>query len=151
VASPKFGLWWVLWIQVCLWLILTPKCSNYSLMNLLFGLCRSVWVSDYLWFFHCHPEAPTCPSTFKVLQVRERAPTPYISTIFTLNSHLNLSRSLGAPHERCKQNKSNWRDLMKQSRCNGNHQVRGQKCLMTIHTSHHDIRIVLWYPSTLWC
>jgi hypothetical protein len=25
VVSPKSGLWWVLWIRVCLWLILAPK------------------------------------------------------------------------------------------------------------------------------
>jgi hypothetical protein len=32
VASPKFGLWWVLWIRVCLWFVLAPKvlqlCTN---------------------------------------------------------------------------------------------------------------------------
>jgi hypothetical protein len=31
VASPKSGLWWVLWIRVCPWLVLTPKvlkCTN---------------------------------------------------------------------------------------------------------------------------
>jgi hypothetical protein len=25
VASPKSRSWWVLWVQVCLWLVLTPK------------------------------------------------------------------------------------------------------------------------------
>jgi hypothetical protein len=25
VASPKFGLWWVLWVHVCLWLVYAPK------------------------------------------------------------------------------------------------------------------------------
>jgi hypothetical protein len=38
---PKFRLWWILW--VC-----APKCSNYALTNLLFGLCRSVWIIDLL-------------------------------------------------------------------------------------------------------
>ncbi len=32
VASPKFGLWWVLWVWVCPWLVLAPKvfklCTN---------------------------------------------------------------------------------------------------------------------------
>jgi hypothetical protein len=45
-----------------------------------------------------HPRAPMRPSTPKVLQARECAPTPYSSVVFTLNSHLNLSRSLGARH-----------------------------------------------------
>jgi len=42
-----------------------------------------------------HPEAPTCPCTPEVLQAKGRAPTPYPSDIFTLDSHLSLSRSLG--------------------------------------------------------
>jgi hypothetical protein len=32
VASPKFGLWWVLWVRICPWLIRVPKvfqlCTN---------------------------------------------------------------------------------------------------------------------------
>jgi hypothetical protein len=46
VASPKSRLWWVLWIHVYLWFIHSPKCSNYALTDLLFGLCRFVWVID---------------------------------------------------------------------------------------------------------
>ncbi len=48
VVSPKSGLWWVLWICVCSWLVHAPKCSNYILTNLLFSLCRSVWVIELL-------------------------------------------------------------------------------------------------------
>jgi hypothetical protein len=48
VASPKFGPWWVLWVHVCSWLICAPKCCNYALSNLLFGLCRFVWVIEVL-------------------------------------------------------------------------------------------------------
>jgi hypothetical protein len=46
VVSLKSGLWWVLWVHVCPWFIDAPKCSNYALTNLLFGLCRSVWISE---------------------------------------------------------------------------------------------------------
>jgi hypothetical protein len=42
-----------------------------------------------------HPGAPTHPSTPKVLQAKECALTPYSFVIFTLDSHLSLSRSLG--------------------------------------------------------
>jgi hypothetical protein len=45
-----------------------------------------------------HPEAPTHPFILKVLRTRERAPTPEPSTVFTLDSHLSLSKSLGACH-----------------------------------------------------
>jgi hypothetical protein len=47
VASPKSGLWWVLWVHVCPWLVHAPKCSNYTPTNL-FGLCKSVWVIEVL-------------------------------------------------------------------------------------------------------
>ncbi len=48
VASPKFGSWWVLWVHVCLWFIRALKCSNYALTNLLFSLCRPVWIIELL-------------------------------------------------------------------------------------------------------
>jgi len=44
VASPKSRPWWILWVHVCMWLICAPKCSNYTLTNLLFGFCMFVWV-----------------------------------------------------------------------------------------------------------
>ncbi len=47
-GSPKSKLWWLLWVHVCLWLICAPKCFDYALTNLLFGLCRSIWVSELL-------------------------------------------------------------------------------------------------------
>jgi hypothetical protein len=37
VASPKSKLWWVLWVHVYPWRIRAPKCSNYTITNLLFG------------------------------------------------------------------------------------------------------------------
>jgi hypothetical protein len=48
LASPKFGPWWVLWVRVCSWFIHAQKCYNYALTNLLFGLCRSVWMIKLL-------------------------------------------------------------------------------------------------------
>jgi len=48
VASPKSRPWWVLWICVCSWFVHAPKCFNYALTNLLFGLCMSVWVIKLL-------------------------------------------------------------------------------------------------------
>jgi hypothetical protein len=72
------------------------KRSNYSLTNLLFGLCMSVWIIDPLvTHLSPHPRAPTRPFTPEVLQIREHTSTPYPSVFFTLGSRLNLSRSLG--------------------------------------------------------
>jgi hypothetical protein len=60
------------------------KCSNYALTNLLFSLCRSVRVIDLLVILRSpHPEAPTHPSTPKVLRTRERTPTFYPFVVFT--------------------------------------------------------------------
>jgi hypothetical protein len=96
VASPKFRLWWVLWIRVCLWFVMHQKCFNYALTKLLFGLCKSVWVIELLVILsNPHLGVPTCPSTLKVLWARECASTSYPFVVFTLNSHLTLSRSLG--------------------------------------------------------
>jgi hypothetical protein len=64
------------------------KCSNYRLTNLLFGLCKSVWVIDLLVTFPSpHPIASTCPSTTKVLRAKERALTLYLFIVFTFWIH----------------------------------------------------------------
>jgi hypothetical protein len=51
VASPKSGLWWVLWIRVCPWFVLTPKvlqlCINQLVVWFCVGLCE--------WLSVCHP------------------------------------------------------------------------------------------------
>jgi len=43
---PKSGPWWVLWIQVCLWLVLAPKVFKLCTNHLVLVLCRPVWVVD---------------------------------------------------------------------------------------------------------
>jgi hypothetical protein len=48
VASPKSGPWWVLWIQVCSWLVLALKvlqrCTNQLVGWFCAGQCK--WISD---------------------------------------------------------------------------------------------------------
>jgi hypothetical protein len=41
-----------------------------------------------------HPRALAHPSTPEVLRAKKRAPTLYPFDVFTLGSHLNVSRSL---------------------------------------------------------
>jgi hypothetical protein len=73
------------------------KCSNYAVFNLLFGLSRSMWIIELLVnLFSPYPGIPTCPSTPEVLPMKECALIPYSFVVFTLDSHLSLSRSLGA-------------------------------------------------------
>jgi hypothetical protein len=49
------------------------KCSNYALINLLFDLCRSMWIID-LFVIHLnpHPRTPALPSTPEMLRAKER-------------------------------------------------------------------------------
>jgi hypothetical protein len=35
VDSPKFGLWWVLWVCVCPWFVLTPKAFKLCINQLI--------------------------------------------------------------------------------------------------------------------
>jgi hypothetical protein len=49
-------------------------------------------------YFSLHPGAPTCFFTPEMLRAKEHAPIPYYYVIFTLDSHLKLSRSLGVRH-----------------------------------------------------
>jgi hypothetical protein len=72
------------------------KCSNYALINLLFGLCMFVWIIDPLFIRpNSHPRAPTRPSTPEALQTRERTPTSYPSTIFTFGLTFESIKELG--------------------------------------------------------
>jgi hypothetical protein len=78
------------------------KCFNYALTNLLFGFYTSIWIIDSLVIPSSpHPEAPTRPFTPEVLRTKERTPTLYPSVAFTLNTKLNLSRSLRVHHLMC--------------------------------------------------
>jgi hypothetical protein len=66
-------------------LSMRQKCSKYTLTNLLFSLCRSVWVIELLVnLLSPHLGVPTHPSTPKVLQAKERPPIPSPSIVFTL-------------------------------------------------------------------
>jgi hypothetical protein len=97
-ASPKSEPWWVLWNCVCPWTSMHQKCSNYALTNLLFGLCRSVWIIDLLVTLPSpHPIILTCPSTPppKVLWTREHAPTPYPSSVFTFRFVVQSTKEFG--------------------------------------------------------
>jgi hypothetical protein len=43
VVSPKSGLWWVLWVRVCPWLVLAPKMFQLCTNQLVFWFCASPW------------------------------------------------------------------------------------------------------------
>jgi hypothetical protein len=75
------------------------RCCNYALTNLLFGLCKFVWIIDLLVTLPSpYPRAPPCPSTLEVLRTRECTPTLHSSVMFTLDSHLSPLKSLRVCH-----------------------------------------------------
>jgi hypothetical protein len=99
VASPKSGPWWVLWVRVCPWFVRAPKCSNYALTNLLFILCRLMWISELLVIFPSSilelQHTPLPPKCFKL------GSSPQLHFLLLsslLESQLNPSRSLGVRH-----------------------------------------------------
>jgi hypothetical protein len=72
------------------------KCFNYTLTNLLFGLCRSMWIIDSL--VTCpspHPKAPTHPFTPKVVWAKERGQTPCPFVIFTFGFIVEYIQEFG--------------------------------------------------------
>jgi len=96
VASPKSGPWWVLWVCVCPWFVRAPKCSSYTLTNLLFDLCRFVWVINLLINLPSpRPRAPTRPFTFEMMRMKVRTPTPSPSAIFTFGFTIESIEELG--------------------------------------------------------
>ncbi len=61
------------------------KCLDYALTNLLFGLCKSMWIIDpFITHFNLHPGVPTHPNTLEMLQIRGRTPIPFFSHCFHL-------------------------------------------------------------------
>ncbi len=96
VASPKFKPWWVLWVHVCPWFVSAPKCSNYALTNVLFTLCKFVWIINSLVICpspHC--KAPARPSTPKVLRTKKRALSLTSFVIFTFGFAFESIKEFG--------------------------------------------------------
>ncbi len=59
------------------------KCSNYALINLLFSLCRSIWIIDLSFVLVLIPELQHAHLTFEVLQIKECTPTPFSFIVST--------------------------------------------------------------------
>jgi hypothetical protein len=54
------------------------KCSSYALTNLLFGLCKFMWVIElFINLPSPHPGTPICPSTPEVLRTKKHAPLSF--------------------------------------------------------------------------
>ncbi len=75
---------------------LHQKCSNYALINLLFGLCKSVWIIDSL-ITHPSPyhKALARPSTPDLLRTMERTPIHCPFVIFTFGFVIESIKEFG--------------------------------------------------------
>jgi hypothetical protein len=80
------------------------KCSNYALTNLLFGLCKSIWITDPLIILlGPHHRAPTCLSYPEVLRTRELISIHFSSIIFICRFTFEAFKEFGGalhPHYR---------------------------------------------------
>jgi hypothetical protein len=96
VASPKSKPWWILWVRVCAWFVFVhQECYNYTLTNLVFGLCKLVWIVDLLVIIYSfYPITPTHPSYPKMLQVGEHIPTFFFFHCFHLRIHIWVLRGV---------------------------------------------------------
>ncbi len=80
----------------CPWFVLTPKVLELCTNHFVLILCRSVWVSEACHFVLIPSWSSSMPlSPSIVLQVREHAPTPCPSTIFSLGPTFEPLKKLG--------------------------------------------------------
>jgi hypothetical protein len=95
VASRKSKLWWVLWIRVYSWQIRAPKCSNYVLTNLLFSLCKFVWIIEL--FVNLPSPIPKLQQALYPWSVVNQGPCPIPSpsVIFTFGLTFESFKELG--------------------------------------------------------
>jgi len=99
VISPKSRPWWVLWVRVCPWFVCAPKCFNYTLTNLLFGLCRFVWVIEL--FINLPSPISELQHTLLPPKCCKLGSAPQLLLFplsSPLDSQLSPSRSLGVHH-----------------------------------------------------
>jgi len=71
---------WILWVCVCSWFVRAPKCSNCTLTNLLFDLCRSLWLNCLLILLVPFWSSST-PFYLEVMRAKERTSTPSTSNV----------------------------------------------------------------------
>ncbi len=88
VASPKFGLWWVLWIRGCSWLVLTPKMLQQGINQLVVWFCAGSceWISCLSFLLVPSWSSNTTLYPQKCCEPRSMPSTPNFSVVFILNS-----------------------------------------------------------------
>jgi hypothetical protein len=78
VASPEFGSWWILWVQGCPWVVLTPKVLQPCANQLVCWFCEGLreWVNCLSLFLV--PSRSFSKSLYpsKVLRAKEHASSP---------------------------------------------------------------------------
>jgi hypothetical protein len=95
VASLKSRPWWVLWVRVCPWLVCAPKCSNYALTNLLFGLCKSKWVIELLINLSSPFQSSNTPFYPQSVASQGVCPNSFSSYCFTFGLEVYSVKELG--------------------------------------------------------
>jgi hypothetical protein len=76
------------------------KCSNYALTNLLFGLCRSIWIIDPL-IIRSNPHFEALAHPFYPSKWCEQGSVPNSFRCIPFETHMSLSRGFGVCRHRC--------------------------------------------------
>jgi hypothetical protein len=88
VASPKSEPWWILWVQVCSWLVLAPKVFKLCTNQLVVWFC--VDSCEWLMLIILHssiPELQHAPLPLKMLRAKEHALT-FCYSVVSLQTHI---------------------------------------------------------------
>jgi hypothetical protein len=97
VASPKSEPWWILWVCVCPWLVLTPKTFKLRTNKLVIWFVQ-VHVSSWCLSFFLVPILELQHALLPPECYEGVCPNSLLFRRFTSNSHSSLSRSLGVRH-----------------------------------------------------
>jgi hypothetical protein len=102
VASLEFGLWWILWVRVCPWLICASKVLQPHTNQLV------VWfvliINLFVILLNPHPRAPTRPSIPEMLRIRERTPILSSFVVFTFELAFESFKECGDASLEAKKN-----------------------------------------------
>jgi hypothetical protein len=97
VASPEFGLWWVLWVQGCPWLVLATKVLQPCANQLAYWFCIGLldWASCLTLVLVPSRSSNMAFYPSKVLRTGSVPRDPNLSIASILRLSLSLPRGLG--------------------------------------------------------
>jgi len=110
-GSPKFGPWWILWVNVCPWLVRAPKVLQLCTNQLVVCLYMFIWNIDLL-VIHPNPHPGTLTHPFHPQMLRTRVCTLTPSIIFTFKLAFESFKEFGGASVRLYRTNEVWLKLV---------------------------------------